>query len=110
MSVHVGCEGDVSVLDPRGICLSGVLMALYLSSKRPAPLLGVSVVTVLCSDGTCVNMDGSVNMRVHVQFCVVCVDTGIWGVCVCVVHEHRLLVCMYSYWVLGYVDPGYVLR
>lgn len=82
MSVHLGCEGDVSVFGLRGICLSGVLMGMYLSSKRSAPLLGVSVVTVLCP-GTCVNMDGSVNMRVHVQFCVVCVDTGIWGVCVC---------------------------
>lgn len=53
------------------------------------------------------HVEGSV--YVCVQFCVVCVDTGFRGFCVCVVHKHRLLVCMCSCWVLGHVNPGYVL-
>ena len=38
------------------------------------------------------HLEGSVYACVHVEFCIVCADTG--PGCVCVGHAYRLLVCV----------------
>lgn len=73
------------------------------------PLLGLRSVHLCWASGICVCAHGRFYICVCLRL-IVCVDTRFWVcVCVCVVHGYRLLVCMCSHWVLGHVNPCYVL-